>query len=368
MKKILFVSAFPPNRKTAGQNYSRQLLSELSKEHTIDLIYFNYKNHEIEIAKNINIVKSIKLSLIHKLMNSLKLIFIHPFFSARFNFKILYFVFNNRNNYDVLYFDFSQVFIYSLFIKHKYKVFMSHDVIYQKYLRSSSLVNDLFRPFLKFSERKLLKSAHKIFCFSHKDQKLIKNFYKINSTPVSFYIDEIIYEHKYKNVHMDNSYMLYGAWNRPENSEGLEWFLNEVMPSISNIRIKIIGSSLSDFLKQKITLYPNIEYLGFIEDPYLELMKSKALIAPVFKGAGVKVKVIEALASGTPVIGTVVAFEGVGKNYKNELIEFKNRDELISLLENETGYKKNEEKLKLKSRFKANYSKNMLIDKLFNPL
>jgi len=36
-------------------------------------------------------------------------------------------------------------------------------------------------------------------------------------------------------------------------------------------------------------------------------MPSKALISPLFTGAGIKVKVIEALACGIPVIGTDIA-------------------------------------------------------------
>ena len=39
--------------------------------------------------------------------------------------------------------------------------------------------------------------------------------------------------------------------------------------------------------------------------------RSRALIAPLFKGAGVKVKVVEALCCGTPVLGTSVALEGI---------------------------------------------------------
>ena len=45
----------------------------------------------------------------------------------------------------------------------------------------------------------------------------------------------------------------------------------------------------------------------------------RILIAPLYKGAGVKVKVIDALSSGTVVIGTNVAFEGIEDNVGNKL-------------------------------------------------
>ena len=51
--------------------------------------------------------------------------------------------------------------------------------------------------------------------------------------------------------------------------------------------------------------------LGFVDNPYKIMSESLGLIAPLFHGAGIKVKVIESLACGTPVIGTEVAFEGI---------------------------------------------------------
>jgi hypothetical protein len=49
MNRILFITAFPPNRKTAGQNYSKELLNSLKDTFDIDLISFSYPNHDIEI-------------------------------------------------------------------------------------------------------------------------------------------------------------------------------------------------------------------------------------------------------------------------------------------------------------------------------
>ena len=51
----------------------------------------------------------------------------------------------------------------------------------------------------------------------------------------------------------------------------------------------------------------------------MEIAKCQAPIAPLHKGAGVKVKVIDALSSGTCVIGTEVAFEGIEDNTENHL-------------------------------------------------
>ena len=44
MKKILLISAFVPSRKTAGQNYTRQLIEDLSGRYEVDLICFRNRS------------------------------------------------------------------------------------------------------------------------------------------------------------------------------------------------------------------------------------------------------------------------------------------------------------------------------------
>ena len=54
--KILFISAFPPNQKTAGQDYTRRLILDLlDKGHTVSIIYAEYPNHPIELPDSIKI-------------------------------------------------------------------------------------------------------------------------------------------------------------------------------------------------------------------------------------------------------------------------------------------------------------------------
>ena len=77
-------------------------------------------------------------------------------------------------------------------------------------------------------------------------------------------------------------------------------------------------------LQAKIKSNSSIEYIGFVDNPYPIIAQAKGLIAPLFHGAGVKVKVIESLSLGTPVMGTDITFEGIDNiNYckdKNALI------------------------------------------------
>lgn len=314
IKKILFISAFPPNQKTAGQDYTRRLILDLlDKGHSVSIIYAEYPNHPIELPDSIKIEGIIKPSV----LNCIKKLMFHPFFTRRFNKSLLSKIQSIASEFDMLYFDFSQVHIYSLYVDHPCKVLMCHDVICQKYTRKGRFQ----LPWIKCSEKKLLKTASKIITFSKKDSLMIKKAYNLDSISVNFYLKngKFDYSDIDNKVH-DNIFCFYGAWNRDENIECLEWFLNKVYPIVSStLKFMIVGGGMSDNLKLKLSMYTNIEILGFVDDPVAEIAKTQALIAPLHKGAGVKVKVIDALSSGTVVIGTNVAFEGIEDNVENKL-------------------------------------------------
>ena len=110
----------------------------------------------------------------------------------------------------------------------------------------------------------------------------------------------------------------------------MSWFLANVINNLSDtFKFKIIGGGLPEAIKAEVVKHSNMEYLGFVDDPYPIIANAKAEIAPLHYGAGVKVKCVEALGCGTPIIGTEVAFEGISDQYKDLMILANNPDEYV---------------------------------------
>jgi glycosyltransferase involved in cell wall biosynthesis len=235
-----------------------------------------------------------------------------PPFSTRFGWKNVFFIKSivKNGNYDFVYFDFSQTFIYSIFVSHPNKILMVHDVLYQKYKRRG-----LFPRWTLHTERVLLKNHTHIFTFSQKDCILLKELYGVQSLPTSFFIQEEAVRAVPQSV--DKPYFVFfAAWNRNVNYESLEWFIGNVLGLIpTNVMFRIIGKGMPSWLAKKIEGIKNVEIVGFVDNPYQEIANAQALISPLHDGAGVKVKVIESLACGTPVIGTDISFEGISEEY-----------------------------------------------------
>lgn len=310
---ILMLSAFVPCRMQAGHNFTRQLIADLSKDYDIDLAYFRY-SHEEAYRPDVPGVRVIACEVIdrwNKLANVLRHPLTFPQFSVRDSAS---FIRRIRGilacrKYDAVYLDHSQMFCYSrLFDGDARIILMAHDVQAQRFGR-------LYGGWLsglcsRFERRYMTLPNVRVLTFSAKDADIVKRLYGVEAGVVGFYLDTCV--RCASAARLDDCYILFAAWSRRENREGLLWFARSVIPLlVPGFRFVVIGGGLSEEDRRELSQIPGFTVRGFVDDPYPVIASARALIAPLFKGAGVKVKVIESLAVGTDVIGTDVAFEGV---------------------------------------------------------
>ncbi|GCD76682.1 glycosyl transferase family 1 [Thermaurantimonas aggregans] len=97
------------------------------------------------------------------------------------------------------------------------------------------------------------------------------------------------------------------------NRQGIEWFLAEVWPKILKIcpeaEFHVAGRNMPDkWLKNPSE---KVSFHGEISSPIEFLLSGKILVVPLLSGSGVRIKLLEALALGMPVVSTVVGAEGI---------------------------------------------------------
>jgi glycosyltransferase involved in cell wall biosynthesis len=107
-----------------------------------------------------------------------------------------------------------------------------------------------------------------------------------------------------------------GSFRHVPNVTGLEWFIKRVLPQIlverPKARLVVVGSDPPPrdvFAKSAGA----IELVGFVEDTRTELSKRALFVCPILSGSGVRVKLLEAFASGIPVVSTTVGAEGFAR-------------------------------------------------------
>lgn len=108
----------------------------------------------------------------------------------------------------------------------------------------------MFVNMIKKNEKYILKSADYIFVPSKKDALLIKEIYDLDAIATNEYIQDI----KVSNVQSEvKNLTFFGLWSRPENIEGLRWFISEVFPLLTEDQkatLVVMGGGLSK--KKKI--------------------------------------------------------------------------------------------------------------------
>lgn len=103
-----------------------------------------------------------------------------------------------------------------------------------------------------------------------------------------------------------------GSFNHHPNVEGAKWFCREVMPLLEDTGslLTLYGSGMKPEIKSLAS--EHIIPAGFIEDIADAYDKHLVFTAPLLSGAGIKGKVLSAIAHGIPTVLTPVAAEGIG--------------------------------------------------------
>jgi O-antigen biosynthesis protein len=104
------------------------------------------------------------------------------------------------------------------------------------------------------------------------------------------------------------------AGDASPNVDALAWFVSEVLPRVHEvrpeIRLRVTGANPPP--AARALAGPSVELVGFTPDLRTAYEAARVVTVPMRYGAGVKVKCIEALQYGVPVVATTVGAEGLG--------------------------------------------------------
>ncbi len=151
-----------------------------------------------------------------------------------------------------------------------------------------------------------------------------------------------------------------GTFKWLPNIEAVTFLVEKVWPlvkkSIPNCKLWIVGASPTAQILNFSHTDPSITVTGNIPDIRDAFTQSHVLAAPVFSGKGTRYKILEALATETPVVATSTAVEGIGvENNKQVALADTAEDmaaALVQLLHSESTRKR------LAERGKAYVSQN----------
>jgi glycosyltransferase involved in cell wall biosynthesis len=106
-----------------------------------------------------------------------------------------------------------------------------------------------------------------------------------------------------------------GGFDYAPNIHGLDWFLthcrDEVLATVPDIEIDVVGTGTDRGLDSAAAWGGRVRFHGWVDDLDAVLAAGAALLSPLRTGSGVKIKVLEALARGLPVVATPAGVQGI---------------------------------------------------------
>jgi glycosyltransferase involved in cell wall biosynthesis len=116
--------------------------------------------------------------------------------------------------------------------------------------------------------------------------------------------------------------LFFGAINYHPNHDGVTYFIDEVFPKIRqrhpNARFGIVGPGARQSVLDRQG--NGVEVIGMVDEvgPYID--RAAAVVVPLRIGGGTRLKIVEALAKGKPVISTRLGAEGLDVAHDQHLL------------------------------------------------
>jgi polysaccharide biosynthesis protein PslH len=196
---------------------------------------------------------------------------------------------------------------------------------HQKYLDADNLLQRSRYGLMWWKYRKLITRSMKSFAYctvvSEQEKKLLEEIgvpiNKIKVIPNSIAFDK---PYEIPDTPEVNTLIFPGSIRFYANCDAIKWFLEDIYPIIvtclPGVKLKITGDHGG------ITL-PNttcVILTGYVDDVKPLIARSWASLAPIRLGGGTRLKILESMSLGTPVVATSKAAEGLEVEHDKHLL------------------------------------------------
>lgn len=302
MGKVLFIARAIEGVNTGAHVITQRnlvLLQQQFGEKNVDCYWINQKVSRVQqflniLRLNLSGLSSSHLSQIKEMLKS--------------------------GNYTEAFIDNSLLAKLSLYIKqHSPQITVKqffHNVEYDYFLRllfsSLKLWHILSIVAIRYNEKVGSKYADELIFLNKRDARRIFTLYNLPfNKPYRIFPTSMVDRYEAlqinNNSHNSKLQILFVGTYFFSNYHGIKWFVDKVFPFI-NAELTIVGRGF-EAVAQKFT-HANINVVGTVEDLAPYYYKSDVVIAPIFKGSGMKTKLAEAFMFGKQIIATKEAFEG----------------------------------------------------------
>ena len=226
----------------------------------------------------------------------------------------------------------------------------------------SPLIAWLKYRFTRFNEAKSVRYANKLICLNNRDSNGFRKMFGRKADailPITFPKRPLCINVDFQKE--EKFYYLFVGSDFFPNVEGIKWFIEHVAPKVDAC-FRIVGSCCRNTSLATMILPKNVVLVGYSDNLDKEYQNAAGVIAPIFKGSGMKTKTIEALSYGKSIFGTSEAFTGIECDFSRVGALCNTADEFVEALSS-TELKKTVNNYSLEI-FIRNFSNEVFVERL----
>ena len=180
-----------------------------------------------------------------------------------------------------------------------------------------------YRKLLRFEER-ILRELDGVVCVSEGDREQMQGLctsprYTVvpNGVDVEYFRPRPEQEKPYR-------LLFTGAMDWRPNQDAVRFFLDQIYPRIKRAEPRtslfVVGRDPTADLKAAASAHPDVTVVGTVPDMRPYLAAAAAYVVPLRIGGGTRLKILEAMAMGRPVISTPVGCEGLSVRDEQDIL------------------------------------------------
>ena len=311
-----------------GSVASKKIYLDLKKNYDTDVICLNNKKDNItENDFNYNIKKKFSLLKLTKSLFSVNSYQADRFYSRNISKKITTII--NKKKYEYILFEgvFPAVYLEDIQKKCNCKtIIRTHNIEHEIWNDLIKNNDNIFKKFIYFFIKKqikkwedyICKKSDFLCCISKNDSQYFNKLLNKNVIvlPVSFKVNESKINNIFSIFHL-------GSMDWKPNIEGVNWFIEKVWKKFEIEKMPVYcyfaGKNMPEKIKIKSTDKLIIE--STIIDAKKYMQNKSVMIVPIFSGSGIRIKILEGMSLGIPIISTTKGAKGIPYiNGKNILI------------------------------------------------
>ena len=177
---------------------------------------------------------------------------------------------------------------------------------------------------LRAYEAKVCRRVDHVVAVSELDAEQLRELAGISDvTPISNGVDTGYFDGSWGNVR-PNSLVFVGGLTWFPNYDAVRYFCAEVLPRVAaeipDVTLTVVGKSPSRNSIRDVADNPRVRLTGLVDDVRPLIAEAAVYVVPLRVGGGTRLKILDALSMGKPLVSTSVGCEGLDVEPDKQLL------------------------------------------------